>query len=120
MVAALLLLGALTWAAVATAGHELPFYPSYYPQEIRVERVSPAAAAPMLQKGEIHAYVGADPFSDRPDPADVRSVESFGGYVVITFNAAAPAGASRESRCDAARRIAGALSPAQGLYRAHP
>ena len=32
-------------ASGARAGHELPFYPGYYPQEIRVETVAPSAAA---------------------------------------------------------------------------
>src|SRR5262249_33983134 len=86
-----LLLLVLACASVAVAGHELPFYPGYYPQEIRIERVAPAAAATLLRKGELHAYVGADPFPDRREPADVRGVGSFGGYVVITFNPAAPA-----------------------------
>src|SRR5262245_48518 len=60
------------------AGHELPFYPGYYPQEIRLDTLAPAAAAPLLQKSQVQAYVGADPFSGRKDPADLRSVESFG------------------------------------------
>jgi hypothetical protein len=117
---AALVLGVLACAAVASAGHELPFYPGYYPQEIRLERVAPTAAVTLLQKGDLHAYVGADPFADRRDPADLRSVESLGGYVVITFNPAASALSSRDSRCDAARRIAATLGQAHGLYRAHP
>ena len=65
--------------------------------------MAPAAAAPLLQKSEVQAYVGADPFSDRRDPADLRSVESFGCYVVITFNPAAPA-LSAIRTADATRR----------------
>src|SRR5439155_14133279 len=100
------LLAALLHPAGVGAGHEMPFYPGYYPQEIRIETVAPAAAASRLRKSELHAYLGADPFSGRKDPVDVRSVESFGSYLVITFNPAVPALASRESRCEGALRIA--------------
>jgi hypothetical protein len=104
----------------ASAGHELPFYPGYYPQEIRLDTLPPSTAAPLLGKGELHAYLGADPFSGRKDPADIRSVESFGSYLVITLNSALPAFASRESRCETAIKIGRALPPGQGLYVAHP
>jgi len=104
----------------AAGGHELPFYPGYYPQEIRVDALSPAAAAPLLLKGELHAYVGGDPLAGRADPADVRSVESLGGYVAITFNPAAPGLATRARRCDAAARIARSLRSDVPGVRAFP
>ncbi|HKD20084.1 MAG TPA: hypothetical protein VKG23_19700, partial [Thermoanaerobaculia bacterium] len=74
----------------------------------------------MLQKAQLHAYVGGDPLAGRSDPSDVRSVESFQGYVVITFNPSTPALAGRDSRCDAAKRIVAGLGPAPNLYRSHP
>jgi hypothetical protein len=110
----------LLWAAPSGAGHELPFYPSYYPQEIRLEALPPAAAAPLLKSAKLHAYVGADPFAGGRAPADVKPLESLGGYVVMTFNPASPLAASRESRCEAARRIARSLGAAPGLYVPHP
>ena len=110
----------LLWAAPSGAGHELPFYPSYYPQEIRLEALPPAAAAPLLKSAKLHAYVGADPFAGGRAPADVKPVESLGGYVVMTFNPASPVAASRESRCEAARRMARSLGAAPGLYVPHP
>ena len=110
----------LLWAAPSGAGHELPFYPSYYPQEIRLEALPPAAAAPLLKSAKLHAYVGADPFAGGRAPADVKPLESLGGYVVVTFNPASPVAASRESRCEAARRIARSLGAAPGLYVSHP
>jgi hypothetical protein len=116
----LLLVFCLLWAAPSGAGHELPFYPSYYPQEIRLEALPPAAAAPLLKSAKLHAYVGADPFAGGKAPADVKPVESLGGYVVMTFNPASPVAASRESRCEAARRIARGLGAAPGLYVPHP
>jgi hypothetical protein len=117
---ATLLIGVFLCARLVEAGHELPFYPGYYPQEIRVETVAPEAAAPKLRKSELHAYVGADPFAGRKDPADIRSLESFGGYLVITFNPSAPTFGSRESRCEGARRIARGFPTVAGAYIAHP
>jgi len=117
----LVLLGfCLLCVAPAGAGHELPFYPGSYPQEIRLETLPPAAAAPLLKRSTLHAYVGADPFAGGRVPPDVKPVESLAGYVVVTFNVASPAAASRERRCEAARRIARRLSPAPGLFIPHP
>jgi len=110
----------LFWAAPVAAGHELPVYPGYYPQEIRLETLPPAAAGPLLKSAKLHAYVGADPFAGGRAPADLKPVESLGGYVVVTFNPASPAAASREARCEAARRTARSLASAPGLYVSHP
>jgi hypothetical protein len=110
----------LLWASPSGAGHELPFSPSYYPQEIRIQTLSPAAAAPLLKSAGLHAYVGADPYAGGRAPADVKPIESLQGYVVMTFNSASPAAANRESRCAAARRVAKSLGQAPGLYVAHP
>ncbi len=104
----------------AGAGHELPFYPGYYPQEIRLETVAPTAAGPMLQKSELHAYLGGDPFSGQEDRADIRSLKSLGSYLVIDFNPAAHALLSRAERCRSAAKIAGVLAPARGLYVPYP
>jgi len=110
----------LLWAAPSGAGHELPFYPSYYPQEIRLEALPPAAAATLLRSAKLHAYVGGDPFAGGRVPADIKPLESLGGYLVVSFNSASPVAASRESRCEAARRIARSLGAAPGLYVPHP
>ena len=115
-----LVLFCLLWAVPAGAGHELPFYPGYYPQEIRLETLAPSAAASQLKSAKIHAYVGADPFAGGRAPGDVKPVESLGGYLVVTFNPASPVAASRESRCEAARRTAKSLGAAPGLYVPHP
>src|SRR5262249_846374 len=110
----------LCLARFAEAGHELPFYPGYYPQEIRIETVAPVGAAPRLVKSDLHAAIGFDPLSGRKEPVDLRSVESLGGYLVITFNPTSPVYASRQNRCEAARRIAKGFASAPGLYVAHP
>jgi hypothetical protein len=72
---------ALAPAGVAYAGHEFPFYPSFYPQEITVEALDAPSAAQRLAKGTLHAYAGAL----KTDAAKTGSVASLGGYVVATF-----------------------------------
>ena len=76
--AGLMLLG------VAHAGHEFPFYPSFYPQEITVEALDAHAAAQRLAKGTLHAYAGAE-IAAPPEGAKLGAVASLGGYVVATF-----------------------------------
>ena len=70
----------------ARAGHELSFYPGYYPQEIRVETVAPSAAGALLAKSALHAYVGSDPFAGRKVPANIGTSESLASYIVVTLN----------------------------------
>ncbi|HKW96025.1 MAG TPA: hypothetical protein VJX92_29315, partial [Methylomirabilota bacterium] len=100
----------------ARAGHELPFYPGYYPQEIRVETLSPAAAATQLRNSTLHAYVGADPFAGGRLPANVTAVESLSGYLVATPRA----GAAPEARCALGRGIARAVGASRAGFVAHP
>ena len=105
-------------AAPAQAGHEFPFYPSFYPHEITIETVDPASAVERIQKGSLHAYVGGDPFEGKPAPPNVGHVEFLGGYVVVTFNPASPTFTDGQRRCAVARQAAGALR--SGAYIAHP
>jgi hypothetical protein len=104
----------------ARAGHEFPFYPSYYPQEITLETIAPAVAATRLTDGTLHAYAGADPYPGRPVPANVTPVESLGAYVVVTPNPAAPFFADRGRRCAVARAASDALLSGPGTFRRHP
>ena len=98
----------------ALAGHELPFYPSYYPQEIRLDAMDPAAAAPLIVKGAVQAYVGGDPWTGRKPPADVGIVESLGGFLVVTLNPATPGHDTAERRCERARHIVALLASGPG------
>ena len=104
-------------ASPARAGHELPFYPGYYPQEIRIETVALAAAVPLLRNGTLHAYVGGDPFAGGRLPAHVASVDSLGGYVVARVNPAVP---GAEARCAAASRAGKSLGGPRAGRVAHP
>jgi hypothetical protein len=104
-------------ASPARAGHELPFYPGYYPQEIRIEAVSPVAAGPLLRNGTLHAYVGGDPFAGGRLPAHVASVDSLGGYLVARFSTAV---AGAEARCAAALRAGKSAGAPRAGHVAHP
>ncbi len=73
-------------ATPAEGGHELPIYPSFYPAEIKVETVDPAAAARLLPTGGIHAYVGAEPVFAAPPPASVAALASLGGFVTVSVD----------------------------------
>ncbi len=109
----------LAGAGVTRAGHEFPFYPSYYPQEITVAVMPPPAATAKLTDASVHAYVGADPFRGGATPGSVTRVESLGAYVLVTLNPAAPFFADAARRCRAARAVTDALAWGAGARR-HP
>jgi hypothetical protein len=110
----------MCFPTAAHPGHELPYYPSYYPQEIRIESIAADAAAMLLQKNAIHAYIGADPFPSGKAPANIDAAASLGAYLVVTFHPASAALSDGEHRCTAASQLLGALERAQAPYRVHP
>jgi len=83
----LVLVSLLIVASVARGGHEMPVYPSYYPQEIRIERVDPARAANLLREAKIHAYLGDEHLFPAALPHSI-AVESLGSFVVVNVNPA--------------------------------
>ena len=103
-----------TWAE---AGHEIPYYPAFYPQEIKLEVARPAAAATLLEKNAIHAYLGR--LIGRK-PAHTAWVESLGSFVVLTFNPASRAFTDARERCAAATRLLPALAAANNEYAFYP
>jgi hypothetical protein len=116
------ILVALVLVAVAVvparAGHELPFYPSFYPQEIRVETVEPSAAGRRLATSALHAYAGADPFVGTAIPKDVTPLESLASYVVVNVDPAAVK--DREARCTVVRKVLTALATVKSEFVFHP
>src|SRR5215470_849838 len=74
---------ALCTGPMAFAGHEVPYYPSFYPQEIRIEPLEPQAAARefLNTRDPLHAYIGAAAqFSGAP-PASLKSVVSLASFI---------------------------------------
>ncbi|HEY3097350.1 MAG TPA: hypothetical protein VGL14_00475 [Methylomirabilota bacterium] len=116
---ALLFLAAALVCATAEAGHEITFYPSYYPQEITVRFTAPATAAALLRQNKIHAYAGGDPFVSGVGPAHVRFTESLGGLVVLAFKRTTGAFADADARCGAAAALTRALAP-KAPFVVHP
>src|SRR5262245_19431607 len=114
------LLLSLVAAIPAQAGHEIPFYPSFYPQEITVLSAAPETALRLFEKKTLHAYVGPDPFRGATSPAHVERAESLDGYVVLTLNRDAPGMTEPGARCAAAWRTLRALARAKGAWVVFP
>ena len=89
----------------AVAGHGVGHYPSYYPDEIRLEAMDPATAALGLEGKTLHAYLGGTPEFAGGVPAHVKPLRSLGSFLVLAFDPAAKAFASAGRRCAAARGI---------------
>jgi len=108
----------------AHAGHEAPFYPSFYPQEIRIETLAPAAVAAGWQKEGVQAYVGEEAFAQGPVPPDTASAKSLDSYLVLTFDSPsgryAAASIDKGARCEAAGRTLRALASSNASYVFHP
>jgi len=109
---------------VGRAGHEAPFYPSFYPQEIRIETLDRATAAGGWPKARVHAYVGDDLFADGAAPPEASSVASLRSYLVLSFDSnsgryAVGSGDSK-ARCDAAGRVLRLIPQKRSGYVFHP
>jgi hypothetical protein len=120
LIAALALTGLLLVTVPARAGHELTFYPSFYPHEIDVRFVaSPSTVPAMFRKNTLHAWVGGDPFAPGATPPTIRWAESLRGFVMLTFPRATSAFADADSRCAAGAQVAQALGDA-APFVVHP
>ena len=108
-------------ASGSEAGHEITFYPSFYPQEITLQTADRASAARLLARSALHAYVGADPFAGRAAPEHVSYATSLGSRVVLTFDRAAPGFRDAPARCAAAARVQKSLtSTAEFVVHPYP
>src|SRR5262245_16178433 len=107
-----LLLG-LSYAAVVVplavrADHEISYFPSFYPQEIRIEPLDPESAArEFANKADpLHAYVGAAPRFPGQPPEHLKSVESLRSLITVSVNRQSSRLQDREARCLAIRQAA--------------
>ena len=110
--------------ATVWAGHESPFYPSFYPQEIKIEALDPRAAAAGWPQARVHAYVGGPLFAAGAVPTDASAVVSLRSYVVLSFDATrgpyALGSISPKDRCAAADRVLRLLPRSGEDYVFHP
>jgi hypothetical protein len=109
-VRAITIAGLLVASSQSSAGHSVGHFPSYYPDEIRIEVADPAAAAKGLGDETLHAYVGAMPAFTGQVPGHLGSTMSLGSFLVLSFNTASASFASSDARCAVARGILAALS----------
>ena len=114
-----LLTAAMAVFGAAEAGHEPPVYPSYYPQEIRIETIEPQAAGQALSEGRIQAYFG--PVSPFPTGAgtSLNFVESLTSFLVVRINPDSSLATDDEGRCRLAASVVSALAGDDG-FRVHP
>ena len=108
----------VVFAAWGEAGHEIPYYPSFYPQEITLGFAESASVPRLFAKNAIHAYVG--PLSAPKGAAKLAWVHSLRGFVVLTFNPSSRAFADARDRCAAAARLGAALATTKTEYVVHP
>ncbi len=90
---------ALPWAA--RGDHDISYFPSFYPQEIRVERLDPEAAAREFanDKDPLHVYIGAAPRFAGAPPADLKPIRSLKALIVASVNPESQLFQNSETRC---------------------
>ncbi len=105
----------------AQADHEISYYPSFYPQEIRLEPLDPEAAARefVSKTDPLHAYVGTAPRFSGQIPEHLKSVESLKSLITVSVNPQSSRLQNREARCHAIGQAAVALA-AQPDVVIHP
>jgi hypothetical protein len=110
VIATLCCAAVLAVAPVARAGHEISYYPSFYPQEIRIEPLdAQAAGKEFLDKtNPLNAYLDATPRFAGEAPSFLKSVTSLRSYITVSVDAKSARARSREARCKA---IAEAAAP---------
>ena len=97
----------LAIAPSADAGHEVPYYPSFYPQEIRIEPLDPTSAGKefLNKTAPLNAYIGASPRFDGQAPGFLKSVGSLASFIT-----ASPRAQSRDGRCRALAQAAASVA----------
>ncbi len=108
----------LAVVALAYSGHEIPVYPSYYPQEIRIEALDPPAAGRLLAEGKLHAYVGGPAHFAGSVPRHVQRIESLGSYLVLSINPVARD--DEPAACALAQALMQQLNASAGELVFHP
>jgi hypothetical protein len=96
----------------ARAGDEVSYYPSFYPQEIRIESLDAAASAREFNSrtDPLHVYVGGAPDFGGQVPAHLKSVVSLRSFITATVNPKSPRATSPEARCRSVREVAQSLA----------
>ncbi|MBI4275907.1 MAG: hypothetical protein HY659_14530 [Rhizobiales bacterium] len=107
--------------SLVCAAHEISYFPSFYPQEIRIESLDPAAAARefVSKTDPLHVYLGGAPrFTGQP-PAHLKSIASLKSLIVAGVNPQSSRMQNRDARCGAIGQAAAALAKQPDIV-AHP
>jgi hypothetical protein len=106
-------------AELAHGGHEAAVYPSYYPHEITIETALPDRAAGLLRENKIQAWLGAGQVFGDTRPADIRSVESLGDFVMVRVNPHSQLTKDTERMCAAVAIVINGMAGRIG-FTLHP
>jgi hypothetical protein len=103
----------------AAADHDIAYFPSFYPQEIRIEVLDPDVAAREFShpRDPLHVYIGAAPRFAGDAPAHVKSVVSLGSFIIASVNPQSPRLRTSSERCRALAAAGGALAEHPDVVR---
>jgi len=103
------------------ADHEVSYFPSFYPHEIRIEPLDPEAAAREFanKTDPLHVYVGGAPRFSGQIPEHLKSVESLKSLITVSVNPQSSRLQGREARCHAIGQAAAALAESPDIV-VHP
>jgi hypothetical protein len=103
------------------ADHEVSYFPSFYPHEIRIEPLDPEGAArEFVDKTDpLHVYVGNAPRFSGRIPEHLKSVESLKSLITVSVNPQSSWFQGREARCHAIGQAAAALAASPDVV-VHP
>src|SRR5262249_4377648 len=102
----------LALSTTAKAGDEVSYYPSFYPQEIRIEPLDSATVAKEFvnKTDPLHAYVGTSPNFGSEIPAFLKSVTSLRSLIAVDINPKSTHVQGRDARCRAVTQAAQMLA----------
>jgi hypothetical protein len=104
---------------VAWGGHELPIYPSFYPDEIDIRTLAPDQAPAAMLNAKIHAFVGGEVrFPHAPDV--IGTVESLGSIVMVRVSSQSPLARDEQSTCAAVQSVAREVAKGDVLLHPYP
>jgi hypothetical protein len=103
------------------ADHEVSYFPSFYPHEIRIEPLDPEAAAREFanKTDPLHVYVGNAPRFSGQIPEHLKSVESLKSLITVSVNPQSSRLQGGGARCHAIEQAAAGLAASPDVV-VHP
>ncbi|HEX7927958.1 MAG TPA: hypothetical protein VF678_10225, partial [bacterium] len=108
-------------ATALWAGHEVSYYPAFYPDRVTITSMDAQAAGKALTGNKLHVFFGGQPSLPATVPDTLRGVQSLGAYAVITLDPTAKGMGTPEARCKAAEEVLrGLAQPGKDDFVFHP